>query len=215
MTKKKITVNIEEELIAEIEKRGLGLTATIEEALRRYLSDGGGTNEAVEAADKKEAELVRIKASKYPFTCKRCGVRYEAGTPGWWDPATKTMICDACYYSSLSTSKHGGKLYKLLLEQRRLEAEIKKLKEEQKEILEEIEAKEKKLAEVAKKYEAASVLDQLVPAVMKVAEAVEVLQQNPELAKEIRESMRRLEELIPKFIKEVKPVSTNSEEYDS
>ena len=215
MTKKKITVNIDEELIAEIEKRGLGLTATIEEALRRYLSDdGAGTNEAVEATDKKEAELVRIKASKYPFTCKRCGVRYEAGTPGWWDPGTKTMICDACYYSSLSTSKHGGRLYKLLLEERRLQAEIKKLKEEQKEILEEIEAKEKKLAEIAKKYETAAILDQLVPSVMKVAEAVEILQQQPELAKEIRESMRRLEELIPKFIREIK-VGTNREEYDS
>ena len=214
MTKKKITVNIDEELIAEIEKRGLGLTATIEEALRRYLSDGGaGTNEAVEATDKKEAELVRIKASKYPFTCRRCGVRYEAGTPGWWDPSTKTMICDACYYSSLSTSKHGGRLYKLLLEERRLQAEIKKLREEQREILEEIEAKEKKLAEITKKYEAAAILDQLIPSIMKVAEAVEVLQQNPELAKEIRESMRRLEELIPKFIKEVKPVGSNSEEY--
>jgi len=209
MTKKKITVSIEQELIDEIEKRGLGLTATIEEALRRYLSDGGaGTNEAVEAADKKEAELVRIKASKYPFTCRRCGVRYEAGTPGWWDPSTKTMICDACYYSSLSTSKHGGRLYKLLLEERRLQAEIKKLREEQREILEEIEAKEKKLSEIARKYEAAAILDTLVPAVMRVAEAVEILQQNPELAKEIRDSMRKLEELIPKFIRETK-VGTN------
>ena len=209
MTKKKITVSIEQELIDEIEKRGLGLTATIEEALRRYLSDGGaGTNEAVEAADKKEAELVRIKASKYPFTCRRCGVRYEAGTPGWWDPSTKTMICDACYYSSLSTSKHGGRLYKLLLEERRLQAEIKKLREEQREILEEIEAKEKKLSEIARKYETAAILDQLVPAVMRVAEAVEILQQNPELAKEIRDSMRKLEELIPKFIRETK-VGTN------
>ena len=215
MTKKKITVSIEQELIEEIERRGLGLTATIEEALRRYLSDGANTTqEAVEAADKKEAELVRIKASKYPFTCKRCGVKYDAGTPGWWDPASKTMICDACYYSSLSTSKHGGRLYKLLLEERRLQAEIKKLKEEQKEILEEIEAKERKLAELAKKYEAAAILDQLVPTVMRVAEAVEILQQNPELAKEIRESMRRLEELIPRFLREIKSVGTNREEYE-
>jgi septin family protein len=184
MTKKKITVSIEQELIEEIERRGLGLTATIEEALRRYLSDGANTTqEAVEAADKKEAELVRIKASKYPFTCRRCGVKYEAGTPGWWDPSAKTMICDACYYSSLSTSKHGGRLYKLLLEERRLQAEIKKLREEQKEILEEIEEKERKLAEIAKKYEATAILDQLVPTVMRVAEGIEVVCQNPELAK--------------------------------
>ncbi len=215
MTKKKITVSIEQELVEEIERRGLGLSATIEEALRRYLNDGAGTTqETIEATDKKEAELVRIKASKYPFTCKRCGVRYEAGTPGWWDPSTKTMICDACYYSSLSTSKHGGRLYKLLLEERRLQAEIKKLREEQREILEEIEEKEKKLAELDKKYEAAAILDQLVPTVMRVAEGIEVVCQNPELAKEIRESMRRLEELIPKFIREIKSVGTNREEYD-
>jgi len=214
MTKKKITVSIEQELIEEIEKRGLGLTATIEEALRRYLSDGANTTqEAVEATDKKEAELVRIKASKYPFVCRRCGVRYEAGTPGWWDPSTKTMICDACYYSSLSTSKHGGRLYKLLLEERRLQAEIKKLKEEQKEILEEIEQKEKKLAEIARKYEAAAILDQLVPTVMRAAEGIEIVCQNPELAKEIRDSMRKLEELIPKFLREIKPVDTNKD-YD-
>ena len=215
MTKKRVTVTIDEEIIAEIEKRGTTISSAVEEALRRYLSDGANTTqEAVEATDKKEAELVRIKASKYPFVCRRCGVRYEAGTPGWWDPSTKTMICDACYYSSLSTSKHGGRLYKLLLEERRLQAEIKKLKEEQKEILEEIEQKEKKLAELAKKYEAAAVLDQLIPAVMRVAEAVEILQQNPELAKEIRESMRRLEELIPRFLREIKPVATNREDYE-
>jgi len=215
MTKKKITVSIEQELIDEIEKRGLGLTATIEEALRRYLfSDGGATVEAVEAADKKEAELVRIKASKYPFTCVRCGVKYESGTPGWWNPSTRQMICDACYYSSLSTSKHGGRLYKLLLEERRLQAEIKKLREEQKEILEEIEAKERKLGEIAKKYEAAAILDQLVPTVMRLAEGIEIVCQNPELAKEIRDSMRKLEELIPKFIREIKPVGSNREEYE-
>jgi len=214
MTKKRVTVTIDEELIAEVEKRGTTISSAVEEALRRYLNDGGvGINEAVEAGDKKEAELVRIKASKYSFVCKRCGVRYEAGTPGWWDPQGRTMICDACYYSSLSTSKHGGRLYKLLLEERRLQAEIKKLKEEQKEILEEIEQKEKKLAELAKKYEAAAVLDQLIPAVMRVAEAVEVLQENPELAKEIRDSMRKLEELIPKFLREIKPVDTNKD-YD-
>jgi len=213
MTKKRVTVSIDEELIAEIESRGLTISNVVEEALRRWLSNGAGTQEAIEAADKKEAELIRIKASKYPFVCRRCSVRYEAGTPGWWDPSTKTMICDACYYSSLSTSKHGGRLYKLLLEERRLQAEIKKLREEQREILEEIEQKEKKLAEIARKYEAAAILDQLVPAVMRVAEAVEILQQNPELAKEIRESMRRLEELIPKFIREIK-VGTNREEYE-
>jgi len=215
MTKKKITVSIEQELIEEIERRGLGLTATIEEALRRYLSDGANTTqEAVEAADKKEAELVRIKASKYPFTCARCGVKYETGTPGWWNPSTKQVICDACYYSSLSTSKHGGKLYKLLLEERRLQAEIKKLREEQKEILEEIEQKEKKLSEIARKYEAAAILDQLVPTTMRLAEGIEIVCQNPELAKEIRDYMSRLEELIPKFIREIK-VGSNREEYDS
>jgi len=215
MTKKKVTVNIEEELLAEIEKRGLGLTATIEDALRKYLYDGcGASTETVEASDKKEVELIRIKASKYPFTCARCGVKYEAGTPGWWNPSTKQMICDACYYSSLSTSKHGGRLYKLLLEERRLQAEIKKLREEQREILEEIEQKEKKLAEIARKYEAAAILDQLVPTVMRVAEGIEVVCQNPELAKEIRDSMRKLEELIPKFIREIKPVGTNREEYE-
>jgi DNA repair exonuclease SbcCD ATPase subunit len=208
MTKKRVTVSIDEELIAEIESRGLTISNVVEEALRTWLSNGAGTQEAVEAADKKEAELVRIKASKYPFVCKRCNVRYEAGTPGWWDPQSKTMICDACYYSSLSTSKHGGRLYKLLLEERRLQAEIKKLREEQREILEEIEAKEKKLAEITKKYEAAAILDTLVPTVMRVAEAVEILQQNPEIAKEIRDSMRKLEELIPKFIRETK-VGTN------
>jgi post-segregation antitoxin (ccd killing protein) len=215
MTKKRVTVSIDEELIAEIENRGLTISNVVEEALRTWLSNGTNTTqEAVEATDKKEAELVRIKASKYPFTCKRCGVRYDAGTPGWWDPGSKTMICDACYYSSLSTSKHGGRLYKLLLEERRLQAEIKKLKQEEKEILEEIEEKEKKLAEIARKYEAAAILDQLVPTVMRVAEAVEILQQNPELAKEIRESMRRLEELIPKFIREIKTVGTNREDYE-
>jgi len=211
MPKRKISVSIEEELVAEIEKRGLAISATIEEALRRYLFDSVGTNqEAVEASDKKEAELVRIKASKYPFVCRRCGVKYDAGTPSWWDPVSKTMICDACYYSSLSASKHGGKLYKLLLEQRRLEAEIRKLKQEQKEILEEIEQKEKKLSELARKYDAIEILDQLVPTAMRIAEAVEILLQQPELAREIRESMRRLEELIPKLIREVK-VGTNHE----
>jgi Arc/MetJ family transcription regulator len=215
MTKKRVTVTIDEELIAEIEKRGTTISSAVEEALRTWLSNGTNTaQEAVEASDKKEAELVRIKASKYPFICKRCGVKYDAGTPGWWDPSAKTMICDACYYSSLSTSKHGGRLYKLLLEERRLQAEIKKLKEEQKEILEEIEAKERKLAELAKKYEAAAILDQLVPTVMRVAEAVEILQQNPELAKEIRESMRRLEELIPRFLREIKSVGINIGEYE-
>jgi uncharacterized protein YjgD (DUF1641 family) len=215
MTKKRVTVSIDEELIAEIENRGLTISNVVEEALRKWLFNGAGTTqEAVEASDKKEAELVRIKASKYPFTCKRCGVKYDAGTPGWWDPASKTMICDACYYSSLSTSKHGGRLYKLLLEERRLQVEIKKLKEEQKEILEEIEAQEKKLAEIAKKYEAAAVLDQLVPTVMRLADGIEIVCQNPELAKEIRESMRRLEELIPKFIREIKTVGTNRGQYE-
>jgi hypothetical protein len=215
MTKKKVTVSIEQELVEEIERRGLGLSATIEDALRKYLFDGCGTSaEAIEASDKKEVELVRIKASKYPFTCKRCGVRYDAGSPGWWDPGGKTMICDACYYSSLGMSKHGGRLYKLLLEQRRLEAEIKKLKQEEKEILEEIEQKEKKLAEIARKYEAAAILDQLVPAVMRLAEGIETVCQNPELAKEIRDSMRKLEELIPKFLREIKTVGTNREEYE-
>jgi hypothetical protein len=214
MTKKKITVSIEQELVEEIEKRGLGLTATIEEALRRYLSDGANTTqEAVEAADKRDVELVKIKASKYPFTCVKCGIKYDAGTPGWWNPSTRQMICDACYYSSLSTSKHGGRLYKLLLEERRLQAEIKKLKEEQKEILEEIEQREKKLAEIARKYEAAAILDQLVPTVMRAAEGIEVVCQNPELAKEIRDSMRKLEELIPKFLREIK-VGSNREEYE-
>ena len=215
MTKKRVTVTIDEELIAEIEKRGTTISSAVEEALRTWLSNGTNTaQEAVEASDKKEAELVRIKASKYPFICKRCGVKYDAGTPGWWDPASKTMICDACYYSSLSTSKHGGRLYKLLLEERRLQAEIKKLREEQKEILEEIEQKEKRLAELARKYEAAAILDQLVSIVMRLAEGIEVVCQNQELAKEIRESMRRLEELIPKFIREIKTVGTNREEYE-
>ena len=212
MAKRKVTVTIEEELLQEIERRGLGISATIEEALRAWLSGSVGTQgEAkVEAGDKKEAELVRIKASKYPFTCKRCGVRYDAGTPGWWDPATKTMICDACYYLSLSQTKHGGKLYKLLLEKARLEAEIKKLKAEEREILEEIENKEKKLQEIARKYEAAAILDQLVPTVIHVAQGIETICQNPELAKEIRDSMRRLEELLPKFLREIK-VGTNRE----
>jgi PHD/YefM family antitoxin component YafN of YafNO toxin-antitoxin module len=214
MPKKRVTVSIDEELIAEIENRGLTISNVVEEALRTWLSNGTNTVQNVEAEDKKEVELVRIKASKYPFTCARCGVKYEAGTPGWWNPSTKQMICDACYYSSLSTSKHGGRLYKLLLEEKRLQAEIKKLKEEQREILEEIEAKEKKLAELAKKFEAAAILDQLVLAVMRIAEAVEILQQNPELAKEIRESMRRLEELIPRLVREIK-VGTNRGEYDS
>ncbi|MFZ8809529.1 MAG: hypothetical protein ACO2PN_15670 [Pyrobaculum sp.] len=215
MTKKRVTVTIDEELIAEVEKRGTTISSAVEEALRTWLSNGANAaQEAVEASDKKEAELVRIKASKYPYVCRRCGVRYESGTPGWWDPQGRTMICDACYYSSLSTSKHGGRLYKLLLEERRLQAEIKKLREEQKEILEEIEAKEKKLSEIARKYEAAAILDQLIPTVMRVAEAVEILQQNPELAKEIRDSMRKLEELIPKFIREIKQVGSNREDYE-
>ncbi len=118
MSKVKITTTIDEELKTEIERRGLSLSQAIEDALRAYLFGGVNAEPTPEAESKKDVELVRIKASKYPFKCTRCGVRYEAGTPGWWDPQTRTMICDACYYSSLSQQKHGGKLYKLLLEQR-------------------------------------------------------------------------------------------------
>jgi hypothetical protein len=49
---------------------------------------------------------------------------------------------------------------------------------------------------------------------MRLAEGIEIVCQNPELAKEIRDSMRKLEELIPRFIREIK-VGTNREEYDS
>jgi len=207
MPKKKISVSLDEELVAELEKRGDSISAVIEDALRRCLSDGQPAE--VEGSEKKEVELVRIKASKYPYTCRRCGVRYDAGSPGWWDPASKSMICDACYYSSLSMSKHGGKLYKLLLEQKRLEAEIRKLREEEKEILDEIKEKEERLKELAKKYDAMALVDQLAINVQHVAKAVEELLQNPQLAEEIRNSLRRVEELLPQFVRDVRTVGTN------
>jgi len=209
MAKRRISVSLDEELVAELERRGDSISAVIEEALRRCLSDGGQPAE-VEGSEKKEVELVRIKASKYPYTCKKCGVRYDAGSPGWWDPVSKTMICDACYYSSLSMSKHGGKLYKLLLEQKRLEAEIRKLREEEKEILDEIKEKEERLKELSKKYDAMALVDQLAVNTQRIAAAVEQLLENPQLAEEIRSSLKRLEEMLPQLLRDLKnTVGTN------
>lgn len=210
MGKIKITTTIDEELKAEVERRGIPMSQAIEEALRAYLFGNGQAEPTPEADSKKEIELVRIKASKYPFKCVRCGVKYDAGTPGWWDPQARTMICDACYYSSLSQQKHGGKLYKLLLEQRRLEAEIKKLKQEEKELLEEIEAKEKKLAELTLKWNAAELIDSIYTNTLHIAKAVEEILQNPQLAEELRDQIRRFNEIAPRVIREMK-VGTNYE----
>ena len=39
MPKKRVTVSLDEEIIAEIEKRGLTVSNVVEEALRRYLNE--------------------------------------------------------------------------------------------------------------------------------------------------------------------------------
>ena len=207
MARKKTSVNIDEDVLREVEKRlnGQSISDLIDMLLRSWLEGQVSTNQEgvptiAEGEDK--PELIRIKASRYPFTCKQCGREYPQGTPGYWNPATKTMICELCHTSTIADTKVSRKTYKMYLEVKALEAQKKKLEMEIDELLQKARDAELKVKEA----EIATDIVELEALIQQFIKGVELM--GPEEIKTTAEQYRRIAKELIDAIREYTRYST-------